>query len=66
MQYKGQVPENKDVHHKGFTTCSYKKKTAVENVLAAQPTIERLDSGSKYIKTHSAITNVGRLMMSSE
>lgn len=46
-------------------TCSYKKKTAVENFFEAQPTIERLESGSKYIKTHSAIINVGRLVITS-
>lgn len=36
------------------------------NVLEAQPTIARLESGSKYIKTHSAIINVGRLITASE
>lgn len=47
-------------------TCSYKKNIAVGNVLEAQPTIARLESGSKYIKTHSAIINVGRLITASE
>lgn len=46
-------------------TCSYKKNTAVENFFEAQPTIPRLESGSKYIKTHSAIINVGRLITKS-
>ena len=45
-----------------YRTCSYKKKIAVENVFDAQPTIEWLESGSRYIKTHSAIINVGRLI----
>lgn len=44
-------------------TCSYKKNTAVENVFDAQLTMARLESGSRYIKTHSAIINVGRLIM---
>lgn len=44
-------------------TCSYKKNTAVENVFDAQLTMARLESGSRYIKTHSAIINVGRLVM---
>lgn len=47
-------------------TCSYKKNIAVENVFAAQPTIPRVESGSKYIKTHSAIINVGKLITTSE
>lgn len=47
-------------------TCSYKKNTAVENVFEAHPTTVRVESGSRYINTHSAIINVGRLMTTSD
>lgn len=47
-------------------TCSYKKKTAEENVFEAHPTTERLESGSTYIRTHSAIIKVGKLIKTSE
>lgn len=36
------------------------------NAFEAHPTIARLESGSKYIKTHSAIIKVGILIKKSE
>ena len=43
-------------------TCSYKKKTAVENFSEAQLTMAPVAVGSRYISTHSAIIKVGKLM----
>jgi hypothetical protein len=43
-------------------TCSYRKNMEVENLVAAQPTMERVEAGSMYISTHSAIIKVGKLI----
>lgn len=49
-----------------LATCSYRKNMAVENLVAAQSTMEQVEAGSRYISTHSVIIKVGKLTKRSQ